>query len=103
LWIANVEVSIHPESGNAINASFCSDVVNPISRREALEIARKCILDNGWRRREVCVFKDEFNAEKGSRINCWTITTNRNALGGNATIILDTETGKVLEASFISR
>lgn len=103
VWIANIYVEIDAETGDVLGGNQRPDLVSPISRRTALEIARKCVRDNGWTWREVDIHKDEFDSDDGRRLNCWTVGTNRDRLGGNATIIVDAETGDVLESSFVSR
>lgn len=102
-WIANVHVELCAKSGEIIGGNHRPDIVDPITRRRALELARAIIQENGWEWRDVFVCKDEFDSDDGRRINCWTVGTNRGRMGGNATIILDAETGAVLETSFVSR
>lgn len=102
-WVDNVYVDVDAISGIVVCASFRPAVINPIEREIAIEIGRAICKQNGWSWNEVLIEEDEFEAEDGHRINCWTILTNSDRLGGNATIMLDAQTGKVLETMFASR
>ena len=102
-WIANVHILVDDVTHTVVGGTCRPDVIDPISRRRALEIARDCVLRNGWSWREVEICKEEFDCADGRRINCWAISTNRDRMGGNATIILDAETGDVVETMYATR
>lgn len=102
-WVENVYADVDANTGNVRTASFRPAVSTPISRERAMEIGRGICEQNGWSWREVDIEEDEFESDDGKRLNCWTIGTNRDRLGGNATILLDAETGAVLQTHFASR
>ncbi|MBN8599789.1 MAG: hypothetical protein J0M26_01975 [Planctomycetes bacterium] len=102
-WVENVYADVDANTGNVRTASFRPAVSTPISRERAMEIGRGICEQNGWAWREVDIEEDEFESDDGKRLNCWTIGTNRDRLGGNATIFLDAETGAILQTFFASR
>ncbi|MCA9188667.1 MAG: PepSY domain-containing protein [Pirellulaceae bacterium] len=102
-WVENVYTDVDANTGDVKTASFRPAVSSPISREHAMEIARGICEQNGWSWIEVYIEEDEFESDDGKRLNCWTIGTNRDRLGGNATILLDAETGAVLQTMFASR
>jgi len=102
-WVANVYVDVDAQTGKIVDGSYRTAVVHPISREAAHRIGKAICDQNGWGWDDVVIEEDEFATDDKRRINCWTIGTNRCRLGGNATIIIDAESGEVLWTSFASR
>ncbi len=61
---------------------------NPLSHEEAIKIAGETCLESGWKFNDVTAEEDNGK---------WIIRTNTKALGMNATIVIDKNTGAVLE------
>lgn len=102
-WGESVHVVVHAETAEVLASSYRPPLRDPISKEQALAIARQHAEKVGfpWSER-VDVFEDEFDCDD-RRCNSWSICTNMDRMGGNVMISIDAETGEVLEADFINR
>ena len=103
-WVANVHIVIEVATGTVLHSSFRPAVVNPISRERAVELARVFAQQNDlpWSD-EFDVVESEHDTDDGQRVNCWAVSTNPTRLGGNLDVVLDAETGEVLDSWFANR